>query len=263
MKIAVLIKQVPDTETKIRIKGDASGVESDGVKFVVNPYDEFAIEEAIKTKEKCGGEVVAISMGPARAVESIRTALAMGADRGIHIDDTGLAVDSFVTAKVLAAALQKEGGVEVIFCGKQAIDTDCAQVPQTIAELLGLPGSGLPQVMIVAKFELRDDKKGAVIQRRVGGGSLEVYDVTFPVILGADKGLNTPRYASLPGIMKAKTKPLAVWKAAELLGEAKPKVSFVNYRLPPERKAGKVLQGEPAQVAAELVKLLREEAKVI
>lgn len=258
MKIAVLIKQVPDTETKIRIKGDASGVESDGVKFVVNPYDEFAIEEAIKTKEKCGGEVVVLSMGPARAVESIRTALAMGSDRGIHIDDTGLTADSFVTAKVLAAALQKEGGVDVIFCGKQAIDTDCAQVPQTIAELLGLP-----QVMIAAKFDLRDDKKGAVIQRRVGGGSLEVYDVTFPVILGADKGLNTPRYASLPGIMKAKTKPLAVLKAAELLGEAKPKVSFINYRLPPERKAGKVLQGEPAQVAAELVKLLREEAKVI
>ncbi len=260
MKIAVLVKQVPDTETKIRIKGDSSGIETDGIKFVVNPYDEYAIEEAIKTKEKNGGgEVIVVSMGPARTVESIRTALAMGADRGIHIDDAGLQADSHVTAKILAAALQKEGGVEVIFCGKQAIDGDCSQVVQGVAELLGIS-----QVMIAVKFDLREDKKGALIQRRIGGGSQEVYDVSFPVIVGAEKGLNTPRFASLPGIMKAKTKPLAVLKAAELLGESKPRVSFVNYRLPPERKAGKILQGqEPAQMAAELVKLLREEAKVI
>ena len=197
-------------------------------------------------------------MGPARSVEAIRTALAMGADRGIHVDDTGLVADSFVTAKILAAALQKEAPVDVIFCGKQAIDGDNSQVAQTVAQVLGLP-----QVMIAVKLDVRDDKKGAVIQRRIGGGSLEVYDVNFPVVIGAEKGLNTPRYASLPGIMKAKTKPLAVLKAVELLGEAKPKTRFINYRLPPERKAGKILQGEPAQVAAELVKLLREEAKVI
>lgn len=263
MKSAVLIKQVPDTETKIRIKGDASGIETDGIKYVVNPYDEHAIEEAIKTKGKCGGEVVVISMGPPRVVEAIRTALAMGADRGIHIDDTGISADSFVTAKVLAAALQKEGGIDLVLCGKQAIDGDCAQVAQIVAESLGWP-----QVMIASKFDLRDDKTGAVIQRRIGGGSVEAYDISFPCVIGAEKGLNTPRYASLPGIMKAKTKPLQTLKAAELLGEpgsgeAKPKVSFVNYRLPPERKAGRVLQGEPAQVAAELVKLLREEAKVI
>jgi electron transfer flavoprotein beta subunit len=263
MKIAVLIKQVPDTETKIKVNAAGSGTEADGVKYVINPYDEFAIEEALKTKEKTAaagggpGEVVAISMGPTRVIEAIRTALAMGADRGIQIDDAGIVADSFVTARVLANALQKES-FDVIFCGKQAIDDDAAQVTQMTAEFLNMP-----QTMLVEKFELSADKKGATVHRRVGGGSKEVYDVVFPAIFGCDKGLNTPRYASLPGIMKAKTKPLAVVKASELIGETKPKTTNVNYRLPPERKAGKILQGEPDQVVKELVKLLREEAKVI
>ncbi len=259
MKIAVLLKQVPDTETKIRIKADASGIEADGIKYIISPYDEYAVEEALKTKEKAGGgEVVVISMGPVRCVESIRTALAMGADRGIHIDDAGLtSSDSFVTAKVLAHVLKNES-CDIIFCGKQAIDDDAAQVSQMVAEFLNFP-----QVMIVEKVELREDKKGATIFRRVGGGSKEVYEVDFPVLMGCEKGLNTPRYASLPGIMKAKTKPLATLKAVDLVGETKPKTTTINYRLPPERKAGRVLQGEPEQVVKELVKLLREEAKVV
>ncbi|HEX5036546.1 MAG TPA: electron transfer flavoprotein subunit beta/FixA family protein [bacterium] len=258
MKTVVLIKQVPDTETKIRIKADQSGIETDGIKYILSPYDEFAVEEALKTKEKAGGEVVVMSLGPARCVEAIRTALAMGADRGIHIDDAGLNnMDSFVTAKILAAALKNESP-NVVFCGKQAIDDDSAQVPQMVAEFLNMP-----QVMIVEKFELNATKNGATVSRKVGGGSTEVYDIEFPAIFGAEKGLNTPRYASLPGIMKAKTKPLATLKASDLLGEAKPKTTNVNFRLPPERKAGKVLQGEPEQVVKELVKLLREEAKVI
>jgi electron transfer flavoprotein beta subunit len=258
MKIGVLIKQVPDTETKIKIRADAAGVETDGIKYIINPYDEFAVEEALKTKEKVGsGEVVLISLGPARCVEAVRTGLAMGADRGVHIDDGGIPLDSFVTARVLANAIKNEN-FDLIFCGKQAIDDDSAQVVQMVAEFLNLP-----QVMVIEKLELREDKKGASIYRRVGGGAKEVYGVDFPVILGCEKGLNTPRYASLPGIMKAKTKPLAALKASDLIGDAKPKTVNVNYRLPPERKAGKVLQGEPEQVVKELVKLLREEAKVI
>ncbi len=258
MKIGVLLKQVPDTETKIRIKSDASGIETDGIKYIVNPYDEFAVEEALKTKEKAGGgEVVVMSLGPARVVDVLRTGLAMGADRGIHIDDAGLSLDSFVTAKILANVAQKES-FDLIFCGKQAIDDDASQVVQMVAEFLNIS-----QVLLVEKFELGADKKSATVARRVGGGSKEVYTLEFPVILGADKGLNTPRYASLPGIMKAKTKPLAVLKATDLVGEAKPKTISVNFRLPPERKAGKILQGEPEQVVKELVKLLREEAKVI
>lgn len=258
MKIAVLIKQVPDTETKIRIKADSSGTEADGIKYIISPYDEYAVEEALKTKEKAGGgEVVVVSLGPARCVEAIRTALAMGADRGIHIDDGGIPMDSFVTAKVIANALKNENP-NIIFTGKQAIDDDASQVPQMVAEFLNLP-----QVMIAEKFELNAAKNGATVHRRVGGGAKEVYDVAFPALVSAEKGLNTPRYASLPGIMKAKTKPLAALKASDLVGEAKPKTTNVNYRLPPERKAGKVLQGEPEQVVKELVKLLREEAKVI
>jgi electron transfer flavoprotein beta subunit len=258
MKIGVLIKQVPDTETKIRIKADANGIETDGIKYIINPYDEFAVEEALKTKEKLGsGEVVIVSLGPARCAEAIRTGLAMGADRGIHIDDAGISLDSFMTGKILASAIKNEN-FDLIFCGKQAIDDDAAQVVQMVAEFLNLP-----QVMVIERFELREDKKGAVVHRRVGGGAKEVYDVDFPAIFGCEKGLNTPRYASLPGIMKAKTKPLAVLKASDLVGDAKPRTVNINYRLPPERKAGKVLQGEPEQVVKELVKLLREEAKVI
>ncbi len=258
MKIGVLLKQVPDTETKIRIKADGSGIETDGIKFVVNPYDEYAIEEALKIKEKTGaGEVVIVSLGPARVVESIRTGLAMGSDRGIHIDDGGVSADCFVTAKILAAAVKGEN-FDLLLCGKQALDDDAAQVLQMVAEFLGIP-----HVTVIDKIDLREDKKGATVQRRVGGGAKEVYEVDFPAIFGCEKGLNTPRYASLPGIMKAKTKPLASLKASDLTGGAKPTSTAINYRLPPERKAGKILQGEPDQVAKELVKLLREEAKVI
>ena len=258
MKIAVLLKLVPDTETKVRINATQSGIETDGVKYIINPYDEFAVEEALKTKEKAGaGEVVVISLGPVRAVEAIRTGLAMGADKGIHIDDAGAVLDSSLTAHILATVLRQEN-FDLIFCGKQAIDDDAAQVVQMTAEFLGVP-----QVMVIQKLELRADKKGATVSRRIGGGAKEVYEVDFPVLFGCEKGLNTPRYASLPGIMKAKTKPLTTLKAVELAGDTKPKTVNINYRLPPERKAGKILQGEPQQMVAELVKLLREEAKVI
>lgn len=258
MKIGVLIKQVPDTETKIRIRGDGGGIETDGIKYIMNPYDEYAIEEAIKTKEKAGtAEVVLVSLGPARAMEAIRTGLAMGADRGIHIDDGGLALDSFVSARILVQAVQGEN-FDLLFCGKQAIDDDAAQVPQMVAQFLNWS-----HVMVIEKFELREDKKGAVVYRRVGGGTKEIYEVDFPVILGCEKGLNTPRYASLPGIMKAKTKPVVTLKASDLMGDARPRTVNTHYRLPPERKAGKVLQGEPEQVVKELVRLLREEAKII
>ena len=258
MKIGILIKQVPETETKIRVKGDGSGIETDGIKFIVNPYDEYAIEEALKTKEKAGaGEAVLVSLGPARVTEALRTGLAMGADRAIQIDDGGIPLDTFVTAKILAEAVRQEG-FDLIFCGKQAIDDDAAQVPPIVAELLNIP-----HVMVIEKFELTGDKKGALIHRRVGGGAKEVYEVGFPALFGCEKGLNTPRYASLPGIMKAKSKPLAVLKATDLSGDAKPRTVNVNYRRPPERKPGRVLKGEPAEQVKELVRLLREEAKAI
>lgn len=258
MKIVVLIKQVPDTASKIEVKGDGSGIVETGLKFIISPYDEFAIEEALKIKQKIpSAETLVISLGPDRAVEAIRTALAMGIDKGIHIHDESKVWDSFTTAKILTSAIQKNQA-DLILCGKQAIDADNSQVVSMIAEMMNIPS-----VVIVEKCELKEDQKGAIVTRRVSGGAKEVYDVTLPAVLGCEKGLNTPRYASLPGIMKAKSKPVEKIAASSLLGGEEILIEFKNYQLPSERAAGKKIEGEPAEQAKELVRLLREEAKVI
>lgn len=255
MKVAVLIKQVPDTETRVQINEDKSGIVDTSIKYIVSPYDEFAIEEAIKIGETTGAETTVISLGPERCVEAIRTALAMGIQKAIHIDSGGKSYDSYQTATILANVI-KEGGFDIILCGKQAIDGDNAQVPPMIAEMIGAA-----QVMLVEKFEMEGDKPK--ITRRIGGGAKEIYHPSFPVVLGCEKGLNTPRYASLPGIMKAKSKPVDKKAAEELLGGAQALVAFSNYELPPEKHAGKMIEGEPEVQVKELVRLLREEAKVI
>ncbi len=258
MKIGVLLKQVPDTETKIKIKSDNSGIEDSGIKWVINPFDEFAVEEALKLKEKAAGsEVVIVTAGPARAVEAIRTALAMGADRGVRIDTGSESFDSFQTAMLLSSVI-KEENFDVVFAGKQAVDGDCAQVVQATSEFCGLP-----YVLPIEKFAPRGDLKGAVVERPVSGGIKELIDADFPAIFGCEKGLNTPRYASLPGIMKAKSKPVAEKRASDILGGETAKVSVTAWQLPPERQAGKKVEGEPEIVAEQLVKFLREEAKVI
>lgn len=258
MKIACLIKQVPDTETKIRIRSNGSGIEDAGIKYIISPYCEFAVEEAIKTKEKNpGSETTVITLGAERGIEALRTALAMGVDKAIHIDVDGKHFDGFTTATVLANVI-KSGGFDIVFCGKQAIDFDDGQVAQMVAELLDWP-----QVMILEKIDFTADKKGVIATRRVSGGAKEIYDVALPALFGCEKGLNVPRYASLPGIMKAKTKPVERLKSSDLLGGATPLINFINYRLPPEKMAGKKLSGEPAQQAHDLVRLLREEAKII
>jgi len=256
MKIGVLLKQVPDTETKIKIRPDGKGIEEADIKWIINPYDEYAVEEALRLKDKKGGEVVIVSAGPARAVEAIRQALAMGADRGIHIDTTGTDLDSYTTSVVLSNAVKNES-FDIVFAGKQAVDYDCAQVAIGVAEKLSWP-----HVTPVEKFSLTDDKT-VLVQRPVAGGTKEMIEVKLPAVIGCEKGLNEPRYASLPGIMKAKTKPVAALKAADLLGGEKPRLAISGYMLPPERKAGKIIPGEPEEAAAELVRLLREEAKVI
>lgn len=251
MKIAALVKQVPDTETKIVINADKTGIEEGNVKFIVSPYDEFAVEEAIKI----GGDTTVISLGPERCLEAIRTALAMGIEKAIYIDSAGKKYDALQTATILAAVI-KQAGFDLILCGKQAIDGDNAQVAQMVAELIGAP-----QVTVIEKLEISGDK--AKIVRRVGGGAKEIYESRFPLVLSCEKGLNQPRYASLPGIMKAKSKPVEKKKADEFLGGLAACVQFINYKLPPERSGCKMIAGEPAQQAAELVKLLREEAKVV
>ncbi len=257
MKIAVLVKQVPDTETKTKISGDGKSIERAEIKYILNPYDEFAVEQALKTKEAAGGEVIVLSLGPDRAIEAIRTALAMGADRAIHVKADEDSLDSYAAALAIANALKAETP-DLIFCGKQAIDGDCAQVGPMVAEFLNIP-----QVTVVDHFELGADKQSATLHRAAGGGSTEIYAVHFPVLVSCDKGLNTPRYASLPGIMKAKTKPVAAKSATELLGGEGTLIELSSYEAPPPRPAGRILSGELSDQAKEVVRLLREEAKVI
>jgi len=266
LKIVVILKQVPDTETKIKVKADGSGIEADGIKYVINPYDEYAVEEGLRLKEKLADDstVTIVSVGPDRVIESIRTALAMGADDAIHVKDPALeGGDSLATARVLAKVI-KDHGFDIIFAGKQAIDLDQAQVGPAVAELLDIP-----QVNIATKFELAADKSKASVSRRIEGVD-ELLDVALPALITCEKGLNEPRYASLPGIMKAKKKPVKDVNLATLgldaseVGAAGSHVKILKWLPLPERQAGKILKGMETEAAVkELVRLLREEAKVI
>lgn len=257
MKIFVCLKQVPDTETRIQIKADKSGIEETGVKWVMNPYDEFAVEEALKLKEAKGsGQVTVISVGPkARTTEVLRTAMAMGADDAIVIDSSE-PLDTYWTAKALAGAIQKEGAFDLIFAGKLAIDDNAASVPQILAELLNVP-----HVTVVSKLTA-----GGTItaEREIEGGAREVFEVQGPAVIAANKGLNTPRYASLPGIMKAKKKPLKELSLADTGVQAgQSKTRLKDFQLPPEKPAVKMISGDAAAQAKELVRLIMEEAKVL
>ncbi len=258
MNIFVLLKQVPDTETKIRIAGDKTNIEQGDIKWVINPYDEFAIEEALKTKEKLKeGAVTVVTVGPDRAVEALRTAVAMGADNAIHVKADGF-VDTFLAAKALAEVLKKETPA-MILTGKQAVDDDQAATFSYVAEFLNLPSAS-----VIVKVEISADKKTVKVDQEGEGGTKNVIEMPLPGLIAVNKGINTPRYASLPGIMKAKKKEIKTYTFQDLgLGSEAARVKETDYELPPERKAGKKLSGDiPAQVK-ELVKLLREEAKVI
>ncbi|MCC6278223.1 MAG: electron transfer flavoprotein subunit beta/FixA family protein [Oligoflexia bacterium] len=260
MKIFVCVKQVPDTETKIKIKSDGSGIETQDVKWIMNPYDEFAVEEALKTRDKLadGSTVTALTLGPkARCTEVLRTALALGCDNAIVIDSTET-LDTSATARALSEALKKEDA-GLIFLGKQAIDDDCSQVPQLIAAHLELPHAS-----VVVKFELSADKSKATVERESEGGTKEILELSLPCVIGANKGLNTPRFASLPNIMKAKKKEIAELNLAQLgISETDTKTRHYEFQLPPPRPAGRTLEGSAADLASQVVKLLREEAKVI
>lgn len=247
MKIAVLIKQVPDTESRIVINSDKNGIESTNIKFIVSPYDEIATEQAIQI----GGETFAVCVGDTRSTEALRTALSMGIQSAVHIDTESTQLDSFQTATVLAELL-KQKNVDLILCGKQGIDFDNALVPAMIAELLDIP-----QVLTVDKVDVMDGKLR--IGRRAARGSKEIYDCPLPALISCDRGLNTPRYPSLPNIMKAKSKPIEKILAVQLLNNEKPLTRFVNYALAPERAAGKILTGDVETQVTELVRLLKEE----
>lgn len=263
MKIITLLKRVPDTEARILINKEGTGIQEEGIKFVINPYDEYAIEEGLLLREKLGGEskVTVVCMGPEEATELIRTALAMGADDAVHICDPELAKPGpFTAAAVMAKAIQEEG-YDIIFCGKQAIDDDMAQVQAILAEMLDIP-----QVNVAAEFELGDDQSSAVIRRRVEGGD-ENIETSLPVIVSCEKGLNEPRYASLPGIMKAKKKEIRKKTLSDLGFDGAPGKGRAEilkwFPLPKSGECRMIEAEETGDAVKELVRLLREEAKVL
>ena len=250
MKIAVCIKRVADSEARVKIAADGKRLDEAGVKFGINPYDEFAVEEALRRKETAGaGEVVVFSLGPTATQETIRTALAMGADRGVLLQTDAVPADGFETAKALAAEL-KDGGWDLILFGKIAIDDYHQQIGPMVAELLGLP-------CVTAAAHLTLEGGKGVAEREIEGG-IEVVEFPLPAVITADKGLNEPRYPALKGIMAAKKKPLET-KPTQLGSGG---VEVISLALPPERKEGKIV-GEGAAAVPELVRLLREEAKVL
>lgn len=258
MNIVVCMKQTPDTEAKIVLQPNGQDVEKGNFKYIISPYDELAVEEGIRLKEKFGGTVTVVTVGSAKTHETLRSALAMGADSAIQIwDDSLEKADSYVTAKVMAKAIQNNG-FDIILCGQKAIDTGSSLVGGMVAEMLNIP-----QVGLVTKLDANSEKN-FLAHRQIEGGE-EAIEVNLPALFTAQRGLNTPRYIKLPDIMKAKKKELKTLGLADLglsAGDIAPKVNVIELSMPPAKKAGKILTAGEEDVP-ELVRLLKEEAKVI
>ena len=249
MKILVAVKRVIDYNVQIRVKEENSGIVTDNVKMSTNPPDDNAIEEAVKIKEAGKAkEIVAITIGDDKAQETVRKALAVGADRGIHVKADGI-IEPLAVSKILKAVVEKEKP-DLIFMGKQAIDDDCNQTGQMLAALLNWP-----QATFASKIDVKD--KSLEVTREVDEG-LETIEVNIPAIVTCDLRLNEPRYASLPNIMKAKKKPLDQISATDLGVDTKPRIEQIKVEEPPRRKAGIKVAN-----VAELVNKLKNEAKVI
>jgi len=259
MKIVVCIKQVPDTATQVKIAAGGKGIETAGITWIVSPYDEFAVEEALRIKEKRGeGEVVAISLGPDRVKEALRSSLAMGVDRAIHLNDPAWAeADTLTTARALAEAIKREGPA-LVLCGRQAIDDDMGAVAAQLAEILGWPCASW-----IMEEAVDADAKTVRVGRQVEGG-LEIFDLPLPAVVSAQKGLNEPRYPTLKGIMGAKRKEIKDLKAGDIgLSGESPQLSLLELEALPPRPPGRVIPGDVPAAVKELVRSLREDAKAI
>jgi electron transfer flavoprotein beta subunit len=250
MNLIVCVSHVPDTTTRITIAADQKSIDPTGVKFILNPYDEYAVEEALRLRDVHKGEVTVISVGPDAAKEAIRQALAMGADKGILVKSDK--DNSFNVAHALAETIRPLTP-DLILCGKQSIDSDGMEVPAMLAELLGLPAA---TVVVALKIE----NGAAVAEKEVEGGR-ETISLPLPAIIAAQKGLNDPRYPSLPNIMKAKQKPIQ----EVTLASVPSRVTVLRMNKPDKKRANKILKvdGNAAQTASELAHLLHDEAKVI
>ncbi len=264
MKILIVVKQTPDSTTRIKIAADGSDIDRAGVKMVVNPFDEFAIELAAQLRGKRSDveQITALTIGPASAAEVLRTALAVGADDGIHLQDEQFAaLDDLQRAAVIASVV-KDKGFDLIITGKQEIDHDAGHTGPALGELLDWPHVGA-----ITKFELSDDGASFSASRRIEGAE-ELVEAPLPAVVTIEKGLVEMRYPPLPALMKAKKKPVQTLSAADVpdfaavvggLGGAK----MHDLQPPPERPPGKIIDGEPDEAAKELVRLLRDEAKVL
>ncbi len=262
MNIFVCVKQVPDTETKVKPNGDGTFIETTAIKWIMNPYDEFAVEQALQVKAaNAGSTVTVVRVGGVKDTEALRTAMAMGADDAVLVEAEDN-LDSYSIAKALKGAIDKTGkSADLVLCGKQGIDDDCLQVPQVLATMMNLPS-----VSVIVGFEQNGET--VTVKREVEGGALEVYELNTPCILATNKGINTPRYASLPGIMKAKKKPMEKLSLADVGVSADDRrVVYSDFTLPPEKPAGKKFdamdEAKQEEVVREVVGLLRTEAKVI
>jgi electron transfer flavoprotein beta subunit len=255
MNILVLLKRTFDTEEKIVIKNNQ--ISEDGVNFIINPYDEYALEEGIRIREEFGGEVTVLTFGPSEVEKEIRTALAMGADKGLLIEDETTNSDEYTISNILYQVIKKYS-FDIILAGNVAIDTGAGQVASRVAELMGIP-----QVTTITKLSL--DGRKAIAERDVEG-DLEIIEITLPALFTAQQGLNEPRYPSLPGIMKAKKKPLERLVLNDFylnLDEIKSKTEIIELFLPPKKEAGRIIEGEKEIQVKELIRLLRTEAKVL
>ncbi|WML24967.1 electron transfer flavoprotein subunit beta/FixA family protein [Neobacillus sp. OS1-33] len=255
MNILVLLKQTFDTEEKISIQNGQ--IEEDGREFIINPYDEYAVEEAIKLKEEHGGEVTVITVGPDRSETALRTAMAMGVDKGILVDDEALVSDEYTISKVLSTII-KDRAYDIILTGNMSVDNGAGQVGIRLAEELGIT-----PLSTVVKLTIEDEK--VTVVRDVEGDS-EIIETQLPLLITAQQGLNEPRYPSLPGIMKAKKKPIERIDGDDLeisLAEIQAKSIIIDQFMPKAKDAGRILTGDPANQVKELVQVLQNEAKVL
>ncbi len=260
MNVVVCIKQVPDTEQPIRLKPDGSGIEEQGITWILNYYDEHAVEEALRLREKHGGSVTVVCAGPARATEAIRTALAMGADEALHLCDPILKeVDHVGLARALAQAIRSIPW-DVVLCGRLATDDNAGVVGSALAEFLGVP-----QASAITKLEVTDGV--ARVEREIEGG-VEILEVRLPAVFTVERTINEPRYPTLPGIMRARRKEIRTLTLADLgLSGSEveaARVRYVRFDPPPRREGGEVIRPEnPEEAAERIVAFLRDVAKVL
>jgi electron transfer flavoprotein beta subunit len=257
MKILVCLKQVPDKDSSFRINAERSWVETDNLSFQINDYDRYALEEALRIKDAAGGEVVAVSLGPDRVTQALKTALAMGADRAIHVQHDDSPLDPLAVARMLQGAV-KDDTFDLVLAGFQTEDDNFAQVGPLLARLLGMPcATGIIGLVV------GDDGTSVRVERELENNRVQIVDLILPAVVTVQTGINEPRYASLKGIMAAKRKEIRTVPGAEVAGAGVARMKVLEMAPPPKGAGGEILTGSPEEIAAELVKRIREKTGVL